>query len=69
MRSVGLAKRTGGRAIETAVTLPDGTKVADAAQLRGYLVEQNAMSWLNNFVAKLLDMLSVAACSCPTRNC
>ncbi len=43
-----------GREIDTAVTLPDGAKVADAAQLRAYLLEQKRDVLVKQFCRKLL---------------
>lgn len=43
-----------GRAIDTAVTLPDGTKVTDAAQLRSYLVDKKRDVLVKQFCRKLL---------------
>ncbi len=43
-----------GRALDTAVTLPDGTKVNGAAALRTYLVEQKRDVLVKQFCRKLL---------------
>ena len=43
-----------GRIIDAAVTLPDGTKVSDAKQLRAYLIEQKRDVLVKQFCRKLL---------------
>lgn len=43
-----------GHALETATTLPDGTKVADMAELRSYLVQQKRDVLVRQFCRKLL---------------
>ena len=54
--AIGRIRKTdlAGRAIETAVKLPDGTKVSDAAQLRAYLVDSKRDVLVKQFCRKLL---------------
>jgi len=48
------AKDTAGRPIDAATTLPDGTRVAGAADLRAYLATTRADAFERQFVRKLL---------------
>ena len=43
-----------GRTLDTAVTLPDGSRVADADELRRYLIEKKRDVLLRQFCRKLL---------------
>lgn len=54
--AIGRIRKTdlAGRAIETAVTLPDGTKVSDAGQLRTYLIDKKRDVLVKQFCRKLL---------------
>lgn len=54
--AIGRLRKTdlAGRAIDTAVTLPDGTKISDAAQLRAYLIDKKRDVLVKQFCRKLL---------------